>query len=100
MSMSSPPNAATRSDTTDLRELAITRLRKRRELQAHLLAYVMVSLFLNGIWLLTMPGGFYWPMIPMFLWGIGVAFHMWDVYSPEVPGEERIDREMARLHRR
>lgn len=100
MSVSSPPNAATRSDTTDLRELAITRLRKRRELQAHLLAYVLVNLFLNGIWLLTMPGGFYWPMIPMFGWGIGVAFHIWDVYSPEVPAEERIDREMDRLRGR
>ena len=100
MSMSSPPNAATRSDPTDLRELAITRLRKRRELQAHLLAYVLVNLFLNGIWLLTMPGGFYWPLFPLFGWGIGVAFHVWDVYSPEVPAEERIDREMTRLRRR
>lgn len=92
-----PSNAAIPSDTTDLRELAIARLRKRRELQAHVLAYVLVNLFLNAVWLLTGPGGFYWPMIPMFGWGIGLAFHIWDVYSPEVPAEERIDREMARL---
>jgi len=100
MNVSSPPNATIQSDPADLRGLAITRLRKRRDLQAHLLAYVLVNLFLNGIWLLTTPGGFYWPMIPMFGWGIGLAFHARDVYSPEVPPEERIDREMARLRGR
>jgi hypothetical protein len=100
MNVSSPPNATTQSDPEELRELAITRLRKRRELQAHLLAYVLVNLLLNGIWLLTSPGGFYWPMIPMLGWGVGLAFHIWDVYSPEVPAEERIVREMARLRRR
>jgi hypothetical protein len=98
--MSNPPSTEVLSGTTDLRQLAITRLRKRRELQAHLLAYVLVSLFLNAIWLLTNPGGFYWPMFPMFGWGIGVAFHIWNVFSPEVPPEERIDREMERLRGR
>jgi hypothetical protein len=32
-------------------------------------------------------------------WGIGVAFHIWDVYAPETPSEERIRREMDRLSR-
>jgi len=100
MTMSSPPSPAAPVNTTDLRQLAIIRLRKRRALQAHLLAYVLVSLFLNAIWLLTNPGGFYWPMFPMFGWGIGVAFHIWSVFSPEVPPEERIDREMERLRSR
>jgi hypothetical protein len=100
MTTSSPPNDTTGSEPGDLRELTIVRLRKRRELQAHLLAYVLVNLLLNGIWFVTNPGGFYWPMFPMLGWGIGVAFHVWDVYSPEVPSEERIGREMARLRRR
>ena len=85
---------------TDLREQAIVRLRKRRELQAHILSFVMVNLFLTGIWLVTNPGGFYWPIIPLFGWGIGVAFHIWDVYSPEVPAEDKIEREMQRLSHR
>jgi hypothetical protein len=76
------------------RELAIKQLRKKRDLQAHLLAYVLVNLLLNAIWLLTSPGGFYWPMIPLLGWGIGVAFHVWDVYVPETPPEDRIQREM------
>ena len=100
MTMSSPPDAGPRPGTTDLRQLAVTRLRKRRDLYAHLLAYVLVNLFLNAIWLLTNPGGFYWPMFPMFGWGIGVVFHVWDVYWPGEPAEERIDKEMARLRER
>ena len=87
-------------DTAELRERAIGQLRKKRDLQAHALAYVMVNLVLNGVWLLTMPGGFYWPMFPLLLWGIGLAFHVWDVYAPETPSEERIRREMGRLDSR
>ncbi|GAA0797919.1 2TM domain-containing protein [Spirilliplanes yamanashiensis] len=83
----------------DLREVAVTRLRKKRDLQAHVLAFVLVNLFLNGIWLLTNPGGFYWPMFPLFGWGIGLAFHIWDVYSPADPPEDQVAREMARLAR-
>lgn len=83
----------------DLREAAIVQLRKKRGLQAHALAYVMVNLFLNAIWLFTEPG-FYWPAIPLFGWGIGLAFHIWDVYSPARPTEEQITREMNRLAHR
>ena len=83
----------------ELREAAVTKLRKKRDLQAHALAYVMVNLFLNGIWMLIMPGGFYWPAIPMLGWGIGLAFNAWDVYAP-TPTESQIQREMQRLNTR
>jgi hypothetical protein len=95
------PSGVTRDDNAgDLREMAITQLRKKRDLQAHLLAFVLVNLLLNGIWLITNPGGFYWPMFPLLGWGIGVAFHAWDVYAPEKPPEDRIRREMERLSHR
>lgn len=84
---------------SELREAAIKQLRKKRGLQAHLLAYVMVNLLLNVLWLLTTPGGFYWPVFPLLGWGIGVAFNIWDVYAPE-PDDERIDTEMRRMSRR
>ncbi len=83
----------------ELRRLAISQLRKKRGLQAHVLAYVMVNLFLNAIWLLVMPGGFYWPVFPLLGWGIGLAFNVWDVYRPDRPSEEDIEREMQRLSR-
>jgi hypothetical protein len=95
-----PAGVTPQDDAADLRQLAITQLRKKRDLQAHLLAYILVNLFLNGIWLLTNPGGFYWPMFPLFGWGIGVAFHVWDVYAPETPPEDRVRREMDRLSNR
>lgn len=84
---------------TELRDAAMKQLRKKRGLQAHLLAYVMVNLLINVFWLLTTPGGFYWPMFPLLGWGIGVAFNVWDVYAP-TPTEPQIQREMTRLSKR
>jgi hypothetical protein len=82
----------------ELREAAVKQLRKKRDLQAHVLAYVMVNLLLNGVWLLTSPGGFYWPVFPLLGWGIGLAFNVWDVYAPS-PTEGQIQKEMQRLNR-
>ena len=87
----------TPSPSGELRDFAIARLRKKRELQAHLIAYATVNLFLIGIWYATMPGGFFWPMFPLLGWGIGLIFHIWDVYSPEAFSEARIQREMQRV---
>ncbi|MBB4742827.1 hypothetical protein BJY16_006286 [Actinoplanes octamycinicus] len=84
----------------DLRQAATDRLRKRRELQAHVLAYVLVNLFLITMWWLTTPGGFFWPMFPLFGWGIGVAFHVWDVFVGSEPSEDAIREEMDRLSKR
>ena len=56
---------------SDLRRRAIDRLRKKRGLSAHLLAYLTVNLLLAGIWLATTPDVFFWPLIPMLGWGIG-----------------------------
>ena len=91
-------NVAPRPDG-ELRAAAVQRLRKKRGLQAHILAYVMVNLLLNALWLLTMPGGFYWPIFPLLGWGIGVAFNIWDVYAP-TPTDRQIEKEMRRLARR
>ena len=56
---------------TAIRETAIAQLRKKRELQAHLIAYGTVNLLIIGIWYATMPGGFFWPMFPLLGWGSG-----------------------------
>jgi hypothetical protein len=42
---------------------------------AHLGAYLSVNVMLIVIWLLTTPGGYFWPMWPMMGWGIGLAAH-------------------------
>jgi hypothetical protein len=82
----------------DLRQLAIQQLRKKRELQAHVLAYVTVNAFIVGIWFVT-GVGFFWPIFPILGWGIGLIFHIWDVYSPERMTEEKIQRQMQRMRR-
>jgi hypothetical protein len=89
---------------SDLRQRAISQLRKRREFAQHLAVYAVVNLVLNLIWLFTTPDGFYWPMFPLLIWGIGLVFHALDafssVFSPEPPPEEKVQREITRLTRR
>ena len=51
-------------DFDALRERALKRLKAKRELRGHLLAYVSVNLFLVGVWYLT-SSGFFWPAIVM-----------------------------------
>jgi hypothetical protein len=84
----------------ELRTAAITRLRKKREFLQHASAYVLVNLALTVIWLLTTPGGFYWPMFPLLGWGIGIVFHAVDAYAGAAPSEDQIRREMQRLAQR
>jgi len=42
---------------------------------AHATSYVLVMALLVTIWLLTTPGGYFWPVWPMLGWGIGLASH-------------------------
>jgi uncharacterized membrane protein len=90
---------ATPAETEKLHKLAVVRLRRKRGFQIHLLVYVLVNIFLIGIWAVT-GAGFLWPIFPLLGWGTGLAFHAWGVYAPHVPSEERIHAEMDRLARR
>lgn len=82
---------------SDLREHAITRLKKRRDFKAHLFIFVAVNALLVVVWAVT-SGGFFWPIFPILGWGIGLAANAWDVYGRRPIGEEEIRREMDRLH--
>lgn len=42
---------------------------------AHATSYLLVMALLVTIWLLTSPGGYFWPVWPMLGWGIGLASH-------------------------
>ena len=95
MEVATMENETIQSD--DLRGLARSRLVKRREFTAHLAAYALVNVFLVAIWAFT-GAGFFWPVFPIFGWGIGVFFHGWDAFS-EPLSEDRIDEEVERLRR-
>ena len=83
------------ADSTDMRERAVERLKKKRDFKAHLLAYVLVNASLVGIWAATNTA-FFWPIFPILGWGIGVLFNAWDVYWRTAPTEDQIRREMDR----
>ncbi len=85
---------------TELRDLAIKRLKKRHDFHGHLLVYVLVNTFLVVIWALTTPGGFFWPVFPIVGWGIAVVMNAWDVYFGSEISEDEIHREMEHLSHR
>jgi hypothetical protein len=93
MSISVPPSV---DQPDDLRKLAVTQLRKKRGLQAHVIAYLSVNLLLVAIWYFS-GRGYFWPVFPILGWGIGVVFNIWDVYVPDRVTEERIQQEIRRL---
>lgn len=85
-------------DDDELRELALTRLERKQEFYADLLACVLVNGMLVAIWAMS-GAGFFWPIFPILGWGIGLAFHAWDTFRRGEPSEARVEREMERLRR-
>ncbi len=84
----------------DLRQKAITRLKKRRDFHAHLLVYALVNAFLVLIWAFATPDVFFWPIFAIVGWGIGVVMNAWDVYFASEIDEASIQREIEHLQQR
>ena len=87
---------------TDLRSEAVKRLQKKREFKAHLVSYIAINLVVWAIWGVIFAASgvwFPWPVFVTFGWGIGVAFHAWDVLGRKPITEEEILKEEARLRR-
>ncbi len=84
----------------ELYKEAKLRVRKRRDLGAHLVAYVVVNAMLIGIWALTDPGGYFWPAWVLLGWGVGLVLNIWDVYFRRPVTEHDVAREMERLRGR
>ena len=83
------------AEERELRARAVKRLEDKRGLMAHSLAFFSVNLLLVAIWYVT-GAGFFWPVFPIFGWGIGLMFHAWDVLWPTA-NERQIQAEMERL---
>ena len=80
----------------ELRKLAVSRLRKKRDFRTHVVIYVIVNAMLVGIWAAT-GAGFFWPIFPILGWGIGVGANAWDVYGRKPITEDEVQRETERL---
>lgn len=96
----SPREHETRADEhQDIREEALTRLKKKRDLRTHVFMYVAVNTTLIVIWAIVSDGGLFWPIFPILGWGVGLAANVWDVYGRKRITEEQIQREVGRLKR-
>jgi hypothetical protein len=69
------------------------RLGRRHGFGAHATSYVLVMALLVAIWLLTTPGGHFWPVWPMLGWGIGLASHGLATLSRVVSGQSSVIRD-------
>ena len=83
-----------------VRALAIRRLNQKRGVQAHLLVYVIANVIQVVVWFAYTSDQFFWPIWSILGWGIGIAFHVWAVYSVASHKEERIEEEISRIERR
>ena len=67
------------ADATDeQREAAIERLKAKRSFQGDVVSYVVVNLFLVGIWAVS-GAGFFWPIFVILGWGVGRNPHVADL---------------------
>jgi hypothetical protein len=80
----------------ELRKLAVSRLKKKRDFSTHVVIYIIVNAMLVGIWAVT-GAGLFWPIFPILGWGIGVGANAWDVYGRKPITEEEVQRETERL---
>ncbi len=80
----------------ELRKLAVSRLKKKRDFSTHVVIYVIVNAMLVGIWAVT-GAGFFWPVFPILGWGIGIGANAWDVYGRKPITEDEVQRETERL---
>jgi hypothetical protein len=79
----------------ELRQLAIRRLKKKRDFAAHLVSYFVINAFLVGIWYFVAGRGYFWPGWVLLGWGIGLVLNAWDVYGRREITEAEIQREMG-----
>lgn len=85
-------------DDATVRDLAIKRLKEKRDFTTHLVVYVVVNAFLWVLWAITESdkSGAPWPIWVTLGWGIGVAINAWSVYGSRRITEADVQREMQR----
>jgi 2TM domain len=88
------------SSPEGLRDQALRRVKKRRDLHTHAFMYLIVNVVVWGVWAIvgsTSHSWYPWPLWVTFGWGIGLAANAWDVYVRRPITEADISREIDRL---
>ena len=84
------------SDEEQLRQVALKRIKKRRDFYWHLVTYLVVNAFLVFIWAIG-PRVSFWPMWVLIFWGMALAFHAWSALSRQETTEAEVQAEMRRM---
>jgi fatty acid desaturase len=89
----------TTTSEDDLRKRAVEKIRKQDAFKKTALAYVLVNLFLIGVWAIgSGTDTHFWPIWVIGGWGLGLAFQGYDAYGHRgAITEDRVQREMDRL---
>jgi hypothetical protein len=72
---------------------------RRRKLGSDAVAYVVVNLFLVGVWAIT-GVGYFWPGWVLAGWGVALALTAYDVLVRRPVTETDVDAELHRMQRR
>ena len=84
------------TDEEQLRQVALKRIKKRRDFYWHLITYILVNALLVFVWALG-PRASFWPMWVMVFWGIGLVFHAWSAFSRQETTEAEVQAEIRRM---
>jgi hypothetical protein len=79
------------------RQAALVRLKKRRDFQNHLVAFVVINAAVWVIWATT-GAGYPWPAWLTGIWGIGLLLNAWEVYLRRPITDADVEHEIERLH--
>jgi uncharacterized membrane protein len=92
-----PPYTGRVSD--DIREVARKRIKARRDFWYMIAVFVVVSILLIAVWAFTGAHSYFWPMWPLFGFGIATVFTALSVFGPTSRpiSQERIDDEVRKL---
>ena len=89
-------NSSSSADV-DLRGAARRRLEARAGSWRFLALWAVLAVLFVGIWAVSSPGGYFWPVWPIIGVGIGVASSFFESYGARRIGEDRVDAELARM---
>jgi hypothetical protein len=86
-----------------LRDFAKKSLKKKADFKQYLWVYLAVSILTSGIWFMTAPDSYFWPVWVIFGMGIGALFAGLDAYgrlSSKPITDMDIDAEVERIRRK
>jgi hypothetical protein len=88
--------ADTTTSEEQLRQVALARIKRRRDFSWHLITYVVVNALMVVVWAIG-PRESFWPMWLMIFWGIGLVFHGWYALSRQEATEPEVQAEIRRM---